>query len=132
MRFFTSIIALAAPLFVSAAPWKRGSSSAATNLLVFRMSPFFLSMLCSRFVFFTPGYIRPGLTPIIFPHTEFADVLEQLESQFYAEALLAFKESDFTAAGFSNPQIAIEQFLSIQKDEETHARTLEVGTRALL
>lgn len=94
MRFFTSIIALAAPLFVAAAPWKR---DAATNLLVL----------------------------------QFADVLEQLESKFYAEALSKFQESDFTAAGFPNAQLAIEQFLSIQRDEAIHSIALEETIKVL-
>ena len=37
MRFVASIIALAVPLFVAAAPWKRDT---ATNLLVLREYPF--------------------------------------------------------------------------------------------
>jgi len=95
MRFATSIIALAAPLFVAAAPWKRQDS--ATNLLVLK----------------------------------FADVLEQLESCFYSEALAKFKEEDFIAAGFSNAQLAIEQFLTIQEDEATHSIALRSGITAL-
>jgi hypothetical protein len=95
MRFAASIIALAAPLFVAAAPWRRQDE--ATNLLVLK----------------------------------FADVLEQLESQFYSEALAKFKESDFTAAGFPNAQLAIEQFMSIQSDEAIHAVALEETIKAL-
>jgi len=61
----------------------------------------------------------------------FADVLEQLESKFYSEALAKFKESDFTAAGCSNAQLAIEQFVSIQSDEATHSVALRAGITAL-
>ena len=61
--------------------------------------------------------------------TEFADVLEQLESGFYAQALTKFKESDFIAAGFPNAQLAIEQFTSIQSDEATHSVVLRVRLR---
>ncbi|KAF9643557.1 hypothetical protein BDM02DRAFT_3221793 [Thelephora ganbajun] len=95
MRFVASIIVLAAPLFVAAAPWKRQDS--ATNLLVLK----------------------------------FADVLEQLESKFYAEALAKFNKSDFTTAGFTNAQLAIEQFLSIQGDEATHSVALREGIKSL-
>ncbi|EIN10272.1 hypothetical protein PUNSTDRAFT_142336 [Punctularia strigosozonata HHB-11173 SS5] len=56
---------------------------------------------------------------------KFADVLEQLESQFYSQALQKFQESDFTSAGFSNAAIATEQFTAIQSDEATHASILE-------
>jgi hypothetical protein len=95
MRFSASILALAAPLFVVAAPWKRQDNAA--NLLVFT----------------------------------FADVLEQLESKFYAEALGKFQESDFIAAGYPNAQLAVEQFLSIQVDEATHSVALREGIKAL-
>jgi len=95
MRFVASIIALAAPLFVAAAPWKR--QDAATNLLVLK----------------------------------FADVLEQLESKFYSEALAKFQESDFTAAGFTSAKLAIEQFLIIQGDEATHSVALREGIKTL-
>ena len=48
MRFAASVIALATPLFVAAAPWKRG---AATNLLVLRTLPFpYLFFLLFAFV----------------------------------------------------------------------------------
>lgn len=36
--------------------------------------------------------------------------MELLETQFYTEALAKFKDSDFTAAGFAQPSIPIEQF----------------------
>jgi hypothetical protein len=76
------------------------------------------------------SYLHPVGTdcynPIIFPHAEFADVLEQLEATFYSQALVKFKESDFTAAGFPSAQLAIEQFLSIRDDEVIHATVLEV------
>ena len=65
-----------------------------------------------------------SITPL--PLTAFADVLEQLESQFYSEALAKFKEKDFTDAGFTNAQLAIEQFISIQTDEATHSVVLRV------
>jgi len=58
--------------------------------------------------------------------TEFADVLEQLESEFYKQALAKFKESDFITAGFSSSQVAIEQFTTIQEDESTHSIVLQV------
>jgi len=57
---------------------------------------------------------------------EFADVLEQLESAFYQQALSKFKEADFTAAGFASSQVAVEQFTTIQIDEATHSTVLQV------
>lgn len=129
MRFIASIIALAVPLFVAAAPWKR---DAATNLLVLREC--LLSLIFSHKPVTVPSplWSSPYPTPklmrcrSIASSPEFADVLEQLESKFYSEALAKFKESDFTAAGFSNAQLAIEQFLVIQGDEATHSLVLRV------
>lgn len=62
------------------------------------------------------------------PHdrTEFANVLEQLESTFYAQALQKFNQSDFTAAGFASAQVPLQQFQAIFQDESTHTTTLQV------
>ena len=57
---------------------------------------------------------------------EFALTLENLETQFYTQALSKFQSSDFTNAGLISSQIAIEQFQSIQVDESTHATVLTV------
>ncbi|KAI0079723.1 hypothetical protein K474DRAFT_559276 [Panus rudis PR-1116 ss-1] len=56
---------------------------------------------------------------------QFAHVLEQLETQFYSQALQKFQESDFVSAGFAEAQVAIEQFTAIQTDEATHVTVLE-------
>jgi len=60
----------------------------------------------------------------------FADVLEQLESQFYTQAIAKFQESDFTAAGFTSASIPIEQFTVIQGDEIAHSVALQAGLKA--
>lgn len=57
---------------------------------------------------------------------EFADVLEQFESQFYQQALQKFQTSDFTSAGFVDAQVPVQQFTQIQLDESTHQTVLEV------
>lgn len=63
----------------------------------------------------------------IFPlRPEFANVLEQLETQFYTQALQKFQESDFITAGFTDAQIPIQQFTAIQSDESTHTTILAV------
>ena len=64
-----------------------------------------------------------GLTT---PAAEFADVLEQFESQFYQQALKKFQASDFTSAGFVDAQVPVQQFTQIQLDEATHQTALEV------
>lgn len=61
---------------------------------------------------------------------QFADVLEQLESTFYQQALSKFKSSDFTAAGFISSQIPMEQFTTIQADEATHSSVLQSALKA--
>ncbi|KAG5645266.1 hypothetical protein DXG03_006568 [Asterophora parasitica] len=61
---------------------------------------------------------------------KFADVLEQLESAFYEQAIAKFKDADFTAAGFSSSQIPIEQFLNIQADEATHSVALQAALKS--
>lgn len=62
---------------------------------------------------------------------QFAHVLEQLETQFYAQALKAFQASDFTTAGFNNPQLVVDQLTFIANDEATHTTVLEQSILAL-
>jgi hypothetical protein len=56
---------------------------------------------------------------------QFADVLEQLETQFYAAALKKFSADDVKSAGFADPNLVVEQLKQIQGDEATHASVLE-------
>ncbi|KAL0569194.1 hypothetical protein V5O48_012778 [Marasmius crinis-equi] len=62
---------------------------------------------------------------------KFADVLEQLESKFYADALAKFQTSDFTNAGFASSDVPIQQFQVIQSDEATHSTVLQSGLAAV-
>lgn len=62
---------------------------------------------------------------------QFADVLEQLESQFYSQGLSKFQEQDFLDAGFTSAQIPIQLITGIQNDEMNHASFLESGLTAL-
>lgn len=62
---------------------------------------------------------------------QFANVLEQLESTFYAQALQKFNQSDFTAAGFASAQIPLQQFQAIFKDEAIHTTTLQSAINSL-
>lgn len=70
------------------------------------------------------------MTPYLV-RAEFAGVLEDLESQFYSQALSKFQVSDFTAAGFSDPNIPIQQFTAIGSDESTHLTTIQVRLQSL-
>jgi len=61
---------------------------------------------------------------------KFADVLEQLESSFYQQAIAKFTAADFTNAGFPSSQIPIEQFQSIQADEAAHSVALQAALKS--
>ncbi|THH20269.1 hypothetical protein EW146_g1055 [Bondarzewia mesenterica] len=86
-----TLLVLASPLLVSAAPVKRTSGTDSADLVVL----------------------------------QFANVLEQLETQFYTQALSTFQASDFTSAGFTSSEIAIEQFTAILSDESTHVTIIQ-------
>ncbi|OCH95862.1 hypothetical protein OBBRIDRAFT_440991 [Obba rivulosa] len=62
---------------------------------------------------------------------QFADVLEQFESQFYSQALTTFVEQDFIEAGFIDANIPIQQFTQIQSDESTHDSIIQEELQAL-
>jgi hypothetical protein len=92
-------------------------------------SPLFL-LLAPLLVVAAPARIygkRAASDVLVF---KFADVLEQLESQFYTQALDKFKESDFTSAGFSSSIIPIEQFKNIQSDEKAHSDALQAALKS--
>jgi hypothetical protein len=108
------LAALVAPAFINAYPLGRRDATS-DAVLVFRASA---GRTASR---------RASLIP---DRAEFADVLEQLETQFYAGALKKFQASDITGAGFMNAQLVVEQLTAIQSDEATHATGLEVGVSA--
>jgi hypothetical protein len=61
------------------------------------------------------------------PPAEFAEALQHLEDEFYKAGVAKFSSSDFTNAGFSSSQLALEQITSIKNDEETHAGFLDVS-----
>jgi hypothetical protein len=61
---------------------------------------------------------------------KFADVLEQLETQFYEQAIAKFQDADFINAGFTSTQIPVEQFQQILDDETTHSVVLQAALRA--
>ncbi|KAJ7087282.1 ferritin-like domain-containing protein [Mycena belliarum] len=56
---------------------------------------------------------------------QFANVLEQLETEFYAQGIAKFKDADFTAAGFSSSLIASQTLATIQFDEATHTTVIQ-------
>ncbi|KAJ6627355.1 ferritin-like domain-containing protein [Mycena sp. CBHHK59/15] len=56
---------------------------------------------------------------------QFANVLEQLETEFYAQGIAKFTDSDFTNAGFSSSMIATQTLTTIQSDESTHTTVIQ-------
>jgi hypothetical protein len=108
MHFPITLVTLVAPLIVSAAPWKRALSSADLQIL---------SKWCEGRV------IRSGPKPCVI---EFAELLEQVESQFYTEALAKFHTSNFQEAGFTLGDLPMQQITLIMNDEATHATALGV------
>ncbi|PPR03319.1 hypothetical protein CVT24_012595 [Panaeolus cyanescens] len=61
---------------------------------------------------------------------KFADVLEQLESEFYRQALAKFQSQQFIDAGFASSQVPVEQFTTIQADEATHSVVLQAALKS--
>jgi len=60
----------------------------------------------------------------------FADLLEQLEANFYQQALSQFQPSDFTNAGFTSSSIPIQELTAIGSDEATHVSTIGAALTA--
>jgi uncharacterized membrane protein len=63
----------------------------------------------------------PGTLQVL----NFASVLENLETEFYKQGLSKFKSSDFSAAGFTSGDAAVEEITTIQIDESTHVTAIE-------
>jgi len=61
---------------------------------------------------------------------QFANVLEQLETEFYKEGLAKFQDSDFQAAGFSSSLIATQTLTTIQSDEAIHTTVLQAALQS--
>jgi hypothetical protein len=96
-----------------------------------RFSTFFFTLVTPFLVSAAPARFygkRAAADVLVF---KFADVLEQLETQFYTQALAKFKDADFIAAGFSSSSIPLEQFNVIQSDEQTHSNALQAELQAL-
>ena len=108
MHTLASLLLVTAPLLVRGAPLKRQANP--TDVLV--LSELFVLRLKKPL---------PKLSLI-----DFANVLEQLETQFYTQALNTFSDSDFIAAGYVDSQLPSQQFQVMQGDESTHASVLQV------
>lgn len=67
-------------------------------------------------------YLKVSLSDIYL--IEFAELLEQLETEFYTQALAKFVAADFTTAGVTVPEIAIQNFQSILSHESAHVKML--------
>ncbi|KAL7416859.1 ferritin-like domain-containing protein [Mrakia frigida] len=58
---------------------------------------------------------------------QFAYTLEQLESQFYIQALAKFTPEQYTSAGFVSSALVAEQLGVVSKDEAAHVTALEAA-----
>jgi len=92
--------------------------------LIALSAPYLVSAAPARFTY-TKRFTEADATVF-----KFADVLEQLESQFYQQAIAKFQEADFVAAGFNNLQVPLEQFQQIQQDEADHSVALQAALKA--
>lgn len=108
MRFATLAAALLAPSLVSAAPTlrKRASDNDKTVLSAYQWHQKLVYLLIQ----------------LVFFYVEFAEVLEQLETEFYNQALNKFKDQDFKDAGISIPNVAIQNFQAIAAHEKAHTQ----------
>jgi hypothetical protein len=61
---------------------------------------------------------------------QFAQVLNQLESAFYGQAIQKFQDSDFTDAGFTSSQLVTQILPQIKLDEDTHIAALQGGLQS--
>lgn len=62
---------------------------------------------------------------------EFAQVLNQLEEQFYTQAMAKFSSSDITSAGFTSANVVLEQITVIASDEGSHIGALQAVLTSL-
>jgi hypothetical protein len=58
---------------------------------------------------------------------QFANVLNQLESSFYQQAIQKFQDTDFSAAGFTSSQMVTQILPQIKLDEDTHITALQAA-----
>ncbi|CAE6488929.1 unnamed protein product [Rhizoctonia solani] len=96
-----------------------------------RYSTLFVPLSCSLLALAAPMKYPRAASANDITVLKFANVLEQLETEFYKQALAKFKESDFTAAGFVSASVPVEQFNSIASNEATHTSTLASVLRSL-
>jgi len=62
---------------------------------------------------------------------KFADVLEQLENQFYTEGLKKFDANAFASAGFVSGELVTKVLEGIKNDEKTHSTALRSAIKSL-
>jgi hypothetical protein len=56
---------------------------------------------------------------------QFANVLEQLETEFYKQGIAKFQEQDFVDAGFTSTLLVSQTLDTIQKDEAIHTTVIQ-------
>jgi hypothetical protein len=69
--------------------------------------------------------LKRATDPATLQVLNFAFVLENLETEFYKQALSKFKSSDFSSAGFKSVDAVVEEITVIQSDEASHVTAIE-------
>ncbi len=108
MRFITATVALLTSTLVSAAPTLYTRQQSKANLAVLR----------NILHIFKPWNNLSHIYPLL----EFAELLEELETNFYTQALQKLRAQDFVDAGFSVAQIALDNVNGIMGNEAAHAQ----------
>ncbi|KAJ7932778.1 ferritin-like domain-containing protein [Mycena leptocephala] len=96
MRYSLTLLALVAPFLVSARPIRSRQNA--------------------------PSHPASATDALVF---QFAQVLNQLENEFYKQAIAKFQDADFTAAGFTSSAMVSQVLTAIQNDEATHIAAIQ-------
>ncbi|KAH6896488.1 ferritin-like domain-containing protein [Coprinopsis sp. MPI-PUGE-AT-0042] len=72
----------------------------------------------------------PAVAPPAVKKRAAEDILVFTRVAFYEQAIAKFQEADFVSAGFSSANLAVEQFVNIQKDESTHSVVLQAALKS--
>ncbi|KDQ20634.1 hypothetical protein BOTBODRAFT_26641 [Botryobasidium botryosum FD-172 SS1] len=107
-----------------------------TSTIAALCAPFFVASVTAAPVSRDANHNQPAASgsssnSVTMQVLQFANVLEQLETQFYTQGIAKFQTADFTNAGFTNAQVPIEQLTVIVGDEQAHATALASAIQAL-
>jgi hypothetical protein len=89
-----------------------------------RFSVVFVAAVAPLLAYAAPVKVTRAVSATTIAVLKFAELLEQLETDFYTKALQKFTAADFTAAGISVPDVAIQNFQDILSHETAHVAVL--------